>query len=223
MNSNIFRIILFTIPIVAFNVLLFLIGDSAKFNTSTWVAYGAIHLAWLTCLCTPLLFNREDHPVNTYVLSGVTLGFFAVQMVVGIIIILINPESYVWILIIEVLLFVVFLVALFGTAWGNSVNAKEERERVENKQQVSQFNMRVKLLASKCKDMELRHQLLACYDQLLRAPMKNSSAAETLNEQIDSLLSQMERTMLTTETAGPMVENLKDLIAQREQVLKFTH
>ena len=223
MNTNIFRIILFTIPIVAFNVLLFLIGDTAKFNTSTWVAYGAIHLAWITCLCTPLLFNRDDHPVNTYVLSGITTGFFALQMVVGIIIILINPESYVWMLIIEVLLFVGFLLLLFGNAWGNCVTAKEERERVENKKQVMQHNIRVKLLVTKCKDMELRHELQACYDQLLRVPVKNSAAADSVDTQIDSLLTQMERTMLTTETAGNLVEELKSLIAQREQILRLTH
>ena len=144
-------------------------------------------------------------------------------MVVGIIIILINPESYVWMLIIEVLLFVGFLLLLFGNAWGNSVTAKEEHERVENKKQVMQHNLRVKLLVTKCKDMELRHELQACYDQLLRVPVKNAAAADSVDTQIDSLLTQMERTMLTTETASNLVEELKSLIAQREQILRLTH
>jgi hypothetical protein len=44
-----------------------------------------------------------------------------------------------------------------------------------------------------------------------------------VDTQIDSLLTQMERTMLTTETAGNLVEELKSLIAQREQILRLTH
>ena len=45
MKNHIFRIALLTLPIVAFNVLFFIIGGTDH-PGSVWMAYTAIHLAW---------------------------------------------------------------------------------------------------------------------------------------------------------------------------------
>ena len=222
MKNNIFRIALFTIPIIAFNVLFFLIGGT-KHPTSVWIAYAAIHLAWIICLCTPMMFNKNDHPVNSYVLSSLTLTFFSVQMVVGIIIILIAPQSYIWPLVVEVVLFVAFLVALLVNAWGNSVTAAEEKVRVENKENSMNHAMRVKMLVSKTQDPALRRQIMACYDHLLRTPLKNSSTVDQLYSEMDSVISKLEYDAPTLEGMSEHLEELQNLISQRDQMLKFNH
>lgn len=223
MKNKLLTIALFTIPIVAFNALLFLLGDTSKFNASTWVAYAGIHLAWVACICTPFMISRDDHPVNTGVIYGISLSFFALQMVVGLIIILINPESIVFTLILEVLLFVAFAVVFFVFGWANSVTAQEERVRREEKQPQREYLTRVRMLISKTPDMDLRRSLTAIADRLQRMPIKNASAASELNLQIESTLAQMERTMLTKETAGGLINELQKLIEQREQMLKYSH
>ena len=222
MKNNIFRIALFTIPIIAFNVLFFLIGGT-KHPTSVWVAYAAIHLAWIICLCTPLMFNKQDHPVNSAVLSSLSLTFFTVQMVVGIVIILIAPSSHIWPLVVEVVLFVVFLIALLGNAWGNSATAAEEKERVENRENPMNYAMRVKMLMSKTQDPDLRRKIMACYDHLMRTPLKNSSTVAQFNVELDGVISQLECATPTMEGMSAYLDELQSLISQRDQMLKFNH
>lgn len=222
MKNHIFRIALLTLPIVAFNVLFFIIGGTDH-PGSVWMAYTAIHLAWLICLAVPFLGSKSDHPVNTMLLGSLALAFFALQLVVGIIIILIAPENIVWPLIIEVLLFLVGLIAMGATAWTNSMNAAEEKERVANKQVAQQHSLRVKLLIAKCQDINLRQQLQRSYDQLMRTPVKNSPAVEQLNYDMDGVLNKLERAVSNPEEAKQLAAQLQQLIDQREQVLKFTH
>jgi hypothetical protein len=222
MKNNLFRIALFTLPIIAFNVLFFLIGGS-NHPTSVWIAYTCIHLAWIICLGTPAMVSKLDHPVNAMVLSSLTLSFFAIQMVVGIIIILISPSSHTWVLIIEVLLFLVFLIALIATAWVNNMDAGLEKERLANREVAQQHSLRVKMLLSKAQDTNLRQQLSQCYDRLMRTPIKNSPAVEQLNYDLDGVLNELERVVAEPTAAAPLVEKLKQLIEQREQVLKFMH
>ena len=223
MKNSVFRFIMFSLPIVAFNVLFFLIGGTKHHPTSVWVAYTAIHLAWLICLCTPLLFNKSEHPVNQHVLSSLSLAFFVLQMAVGIIIILIAPSSYIWPLVVEVVLFVVFLVALFGLAWMNNIDSAKEKERVANREVSRQHSLRVKLLMGKVQDPTLRQQLQRCYDQLMRTPVKNNASVAQLNSDMDAVLDSLEPLLSSPEAAAPIVSQLKQLITQREEVLKFTH
>ena len=64
---------------------------------------------------------------------------------------------------------------------------------------------------------------MACYDHLLRTPLKNSSTVDQLYSEMDSVISKLEYDAPTLEGMSEHLEELQNLISQRDQMLKFNH
>ena len=221
-KSRIIDIILSSILIVAFNVLFFfLVGTDNPM--SVWISYGFVHVAWIVLLCTPAMFNRGDHPAVRAALFAQTIAYFMLEFVAGCVFIYLRQESHFLALLVQVALFVVFMIIILANARANVDTAQKEAVRVADKKQSTQIAMRIKMLSLKVDDPETRMQMLATYDRLMRTAVKNSYEVEQLNVEIDGVITAMEGAVVDQGTLIRCLGELNAFISQREETLKFNH
>jgi L-asparagine transporter-like permease len=106
---NIFNLLLESLFLVVFNLLFFALGDTSTFKTAVWISYGFIHFAYFTLLCTPL-FVRKSSEAHIYrrPLYLITACYFIIELITGVTLILIAPETVKATIIIQMILATIF-------------------------------------------------------------------------------------------------------------------
>lgn len=92
-----------------------MLGD-ADHDTSEWICYGFIHLAYI-CMLLPRLYSAKyrgtmlaSEPLYIY---GVI--YFIIQLLVGLVSLFIEIENYKWLLYSFLVLFLIYLVFFIST------------------------------------------------------------------------------------------------------------
>ena len=221
-KGRIIDVILSSILIVAFNVLFFLIVGIDN-PLSVWISYGFVHAAWIVLLCTPAMLNRDDHPAVRAALFTQTIIYFLIEFATGCVFIYLRQESHTLALLVQVALFALFMIIILANARANVDTAQKEAVRVADKKQATQIAMRIKMLSMKVNDPEIRKQMLAGYDRMMRTAVKNSPEVELLNAEIDGIITTMEGTVADQDTFSRCLGELNALLSQRDETLKFNH
>jgi hypothetical protein len=131
MKTRMIRYALYAIPLVMFNVLFFLIAGNVH-PKSVWIAYAWIQIAFLFLLVSPLLPGRtENGPVYRITLTLISATYFAVEFVIGMVVIVLRPAGIKTPIIAQCIPFFVYLI-VFLTAFLFTEYAAES-EKKENK------------------------------------------------------------------------------------------
>lgn len=104
-------IILDSVFILVFNLLFFTLGKPPH-PASVWIAYGFIHFAYFTVLAVPLLCGKEEAAVSRLALYAVSVGYFVIELVIGLLIMLISPARVTASLVIQILIAAVYVAVL---------------------------------------------------------------------------------------------------------------
>ncbi|MBR5044663.1 MAG: hypothetical protein IKX66_04880 [Clostridia bacterium] len=104
----------FAIPLILFNLLFFLIGDTVH-PKSVWIAYAWMQLAFVLLIATPWLARKgENGPVYRITLALISAGYCLVEFIVGLIVIIIAPAGVKGAVIAQVIPFCLYLFILLG-------------------------------------------------------------------------------------------------------------
>lgn len=182
MKANILKVFIGLIFLIVFNVLFFLLGGTER-TTTEWICYGFIHASYLLLLGTPLLCNDgKGEAVLSASLYLRALFYFFTELVIGIGFLWYNPESPVWVAIIQGGLLMVFLILQLMSVSANDAThaslAKQRQERVY----IRSLAENMKEAMRQVNDPTLRKQMANCYESL------NSSSIESFPEAIDAEL-----------------------------------
>lgn len=200
MKNKVFRIIISLLFLLLFNVLFFVIGDSER-SSVDWLSYAFITVAYLLLLSTPLFYSsKKGLAVLEYTMYFNATVYFFVELVVGIIFILIQPgrmdvvltnkfltsisylllnhESYVWPLVIQSILLVIFLVIQFSSAVANNATqASIEKQRSESVA-IKSLAEKIRLHMRDIQDITLRKKVEQCYEDINNASIETFPEAE---------------------------------------------
>ncbi len=136
MRKTAIRYALYAIPLALFNLLFFLIGGTAH-AAPVWISYVWIQVAFLLLLISPRLSRTtENSPVYRISLALISLVYFAVEFVIGLIVIILHPAGVKGPVIAQVIpfalyLFVFLLDLLFVEYASDADKEKEEKEKRE--------------------------------------------------------------------------------------------
>ena len=104
-------IIIGLIIVVCFNVVFYLINGT-ECSTSTWTTYAFVNLALLTpFLISFIKFKKSDMSASAILISGI---YCFVELVAGIILLAINPESWIWPFVLQFVLLSIAAVLIFS-------------------------------------------------------------------------------------------------------------
>lgn len=177
MKKNIFKVIIALIFLVLFNLLFFLIGGTQQSDVN-WTCYGFIHVAYLCILITPLLSkSKKGLEVISYSLYLRATFYFFTELVVGVLCMVIAPESITWPLIIQSVLLAIFLILQFMSALANDATAQSIEKQKEESIYIKDLAQRIKNSMRYISDADTKKQVVRCYDLVNNSPIESFSQA----------------------------------------------
>ena len=184
MKEYVLRVILKSIFLVVFNACFFVLGGT-EHNASVWISYGFIHFAYFMLLLMPKLVpGGQNKRIFKMTIYAISLVYFLVEFVTGIIIILIAPEGY------KIpFLFQLCIAGLYGTVLtlhmiANEWTADAEQKRQSQISYIKDASMNVKSLLDGISDKETKRKVERVYDALSASPVKSHPDLEAEENRI---------------------------------------
>ena len=198
-KKSILWILLDLVFLIVFNVVFFVAGGTIH-PASVWISYGFIHFAYIMLLVTPFLIRKSTNTaVLGFPLYTISAAYFLVAFVVGLVFILIHPESYKLALILQVIIAGIYVIMLISHMLANEATADGiERHEMELRY-VKDSSAKLKGIISSINDKQLRKKAERLYDLL------HSSQTASNYSVRDYELTVLE-----------LIDNLSDNIAQND-------
>lgn len=221
MKNKITFIIICSVFVVVFNISFFLLKGNEVY-AATWISYGFIHLAYIGVLITRFL--DEKHEAADLVLSSylVSIVYFVVELIIGIVFIIVNPIGFKVALIIQMILLGSYLILLLSNVITNSKisasleNTKYDRDYIKG---VSSVIEAIKLTLN---DAQAMKSLNCLYDVIHSSQMKSSHDAMIIETEIEERMKKLERNIsaMSVEEQRSELKSLIDLANKRNIIVK---
>ena len=224
MKKNILLISIFSMFLIVFNLLFFLLGDNSIRNLSLWISYGFIHFSYIIFLLS-IFINRKGDGDNAYDAPTiyVTWKYFIVELFVGLIFIWINLEGIGWALTIQLLIAAVSIVMWLIHLMANEHTADSIQIQKKEILFIKESSERLKLLSYKTQDRELTRRIEKCYDIVNSSPIHSSINVNHLEKNISNSISELADAIddKNLELAGRLIEQITCLVQERNLKLKM--
>ncbi|MBQ6553166.1 MAG: hypothetical protein IJL83_06085 [Clostridia bacterium] len=131
MKKRVLIIILLSLFLVLFNAMFFLLGGHEGANASRWISYGAIHLSYLLMIFSPLIVRGvKSDKIFGFPLATVSMFYFCIEFIVGLIFILFNPEGWKAAFLVQLVLFVIYATLALVVLIAGATADEAEKEKV---------------------------------------------------------------------------------------------
>jgi hypothetical protein len=220
---NILWFLLDSLFLIVFNLLFFMLGDVGDSITSVWISYGFIHFAYLLLLVTPLLAKRSNADTSRP-LFAITSIYFIIELIVGVTLILIAPETVKATIIIQVILAAGFIAWLLVHLIANEHTAvSSERHEIEL-QYVKQSSAMLQSVLGRISDKPAAKKVERLYDLIHSSPVKSTDNVHSLEEQIISEIRRLNNIgQNETEQIVTTADKIYQLAEERNRQLKISN
>jgi len=166
-------VILNLIFLVIFNVIFFVL-DGIKYNASTWISYGFIHFAYFMIVFTPLLIRRsKSAAVFGFSLYSISIVYFLIELVTGIVFIIISPEKYTVTLLVQLSIAGFYGLILISNIIANEHTANSEEKRQSQISFVKDSSTKIRGLLEITNDKDVKRKIEKVYDAISASPVKS--------------------------------------------------
>ena len=225
MKAIMIRIMFTLVFLITFNGLFFLLSGTEN-PDSVWISYAFVHVAYFTILFLPIFKTKGE--ASYYLASSLyvqAIGYFLLELIVGIVFIVWRLEELTWPLIIQAILWLVYMVLILGNAWANETTAKSLKKRQQDISQYQSNRMNIKRLLVWAEDTEIKRTLVACYDKLDISSSRQTTESESLDTEIAQTIELLKLNLRSGDNRQSLdsVMNLHKLIEERKTLLKYSH
>jgi len=221
---NILWLLLNSLFLIVFNLLFFLLGDAGNSNLSVWFSYGFIHFAYFLFLATPLFVQKgKADYIYGRSLYPITATYFIVELIAGVILILVAPETAKVTISIQVVLAAAFIAWLIIYLIANK-HTSESVERHETELQfVKHSSAKVKAILQQITDQPIAKKVEQLYDLLNSSQVKSNSSVHPLEEEILHEINNLDNNTKSNdlETIITLADKIYKLTEKRNRELKL--
>ncbi len=209
--------------LIVFNVVFFAAGGT-EHEASVWISYGFIHFAYFMLMITPFLIRKST---NTAVL-GLPLYFissvyFMIAFVVGLIFIVIHPESYQASLIAQLTVTGIYAVMLLSHMIVNESTADSiERYEMEIRY-VKDASSKLKGIMDSVSDKKLQKKVEKIYDLLHSSPIKSNNSVRNYELSVLELIAVLDDNISKNDIAAAetTISKIECNASERNRILKY--
>jgi hypothetical protein len=190
-------IILYSIFVIVFNTLFFLLGGT-EHSASVWISYSFTHFAYAMLLLTPLFIVKEKS-VTMLGLSiySISTTYFLIQFITGVIFILVAPEGIKAALSVQLCYAGIFGISLVAFMIANEHTAKAEEARRVRIAYVKEAAQKMKRILDSIEDKEAYRQVEKVYDVVSSSPAKSHADLEPLENSILHTIQELDKVVST--------------------------
>lgn len=207
--------------LVVFNIVFFVVGGGER-HASVWISYAFIHFAYIMAVATPYITKNSKQAVFGYSVYAVSSLYFILEFVIGVIFILVNPESFKPALVVQLILAAIYLALLIIFLLANEKTDEALNKEENENSYIKSCSSRIKTLIGKLNDSACDKTLEKLYDLVHSSPSRSSASVAQIEQLSTTLLSQLETAVIggDKETAMNTAAQLEDLFRQRISILK---
>lgn len=187
-KTNILWTMVDLIFLLIFNIIYFMVGVH-RYGDAAWISYAFIHFAYLMLLFTPI-FTRKTR--NTAVLGlpimYISSLYFLLEFIIGVILIIINPERFNIPLVIQMVIAAFYLLFILSHMIANEHTADNiERHEAELKY-VKECSARLRIIIDSTSDINLKKNLEKAYDVINASQIHSNQSVRNIELEIIDLI-----------------------------------
>lgn len=209
--------------LIAFNIIFFIAGGMSH-PTSVWISYGFIHFSYVMLLITPFFVNKS---INTAVLGfpiySISSTYFMLTFVIGLIFILVRPESYKGALIVQIIIFGVYAVMLISHMIANESTVDSiERHEIELRY-IKDSSAKLMGIMDSMSDKQLCKKVEKLYDLLHSSPTKSNNSVRDYELKVLDLIDVLEGNISRNDIAAAetTISKIERNASERNRRLKY--
>ena len=222
MRKHVLYIVLYLIFLIIFNTAFFLLGGTEHPNP-IWISYGFVHFAYFMLVITPVLVRKgRNTTVFGFALFSISAVYFLIAFIVGVIFILIAPETIEAALLIQLIIAGLYGIILIMNMIANDRTADAEESRQHEIEYVKNASEQIKWLSDRVKDKNIKRKIDRVYDTLSSSPIKSHPSLSHMEIRVLELLNELEQAVSKgdKEYILSQVESLYLVINERNTRLK---
>ncbi len=222
MKKTILWILLDLIFVLIFNTIFFTVGG-ADHPVSVWLSYGFMHFSYFMVILTPFLL-RKSTVSNVLGLSiySVSSFYFIIEFIVGIVFILIRPDSIIAALITQVIIAGVYGIMLIINLLANESTATAVINQQNEINFIKESSSRIKTLIAHIDDKKINKALEELYDLIHSSPVKSMAEVIAIEKNITVALSEIEVHIKNSDNASVvlLIKEISGLVTERNWKIK---
>lgn len=208
--------------LVVFNAVFWTVGAENKF--SVWISYSFIHIAWLANVIVYLhetatvIHDRSKTVYPVYIFSA---SYLAIELLTGIIFVLIAPDNFLITLIVQLVLFAVYLFCIFKAVGAENKTEQNIVALSMDGEYVRKTSQILKKLCLCSGDTELHDELDRVYNIISSSPIRSNAEARDYEMKVMELSEELDKKIdtLEKEKCLDLIEQIKNYAIGRNSVL----
>lgn len=185
-KSKVLGSLIHLIVLALFNALYFGIGG-VDHPASAWISYGFIHFSYVMVIITPYITQKgKDRATYAASMYTITSAYFAIELIVGAIIIIVAPEGHKFSLFSQLIMAAIYLIILFGNMIADEHTAKSVEKHEAELIYVKESCSMLKAIMSDISDKQLHRKLEKAYDLIQSSPVKSATNVLSIESQVIS-------------------------------------
>ena len=184
-KSKVLGSLIHLIVLALFNALYFGIG--VDHPASAWISYGFIHFSYVMVIITPYITQKgKDRATYAASMYTITSAYFAIELIVGAIIIIVAPEGHKFSLFSQLIMAAIYLIILFGNMIADEHTAKSVEKHEAELIYVKESCSMLKAIMSDISDKQLYRKVEKAYDLIQSSPVKSATNVLSIESQVIS-------------------------------------
>ena len=221
-KKSVLWILLDLVFLIVFNVVFFVLGGK-EHPASVWLSYGFIHFAYIMLLITPLLVRQsKNSAVLRFPIVSISAIYFIVAFIVGVVFIIIHPDSIKIALVVQVIIAGIYAVLLISNMIANEHTADSEEKHELELQYVKTASQKLKGIMDSIEDKKMYKKVEKLYDLLHSSQVKSDFSVKNIElevfELIDVLGEQIGNNSF--DEADNTIKKIEKSVKERNSLLK---
>jgi hypothetical protein len=175
-------------------------------------------------LLTPL-FVRKGSNSSDYgrPLFVITSSCFFLALVVGVVFIILSPETYTVALLAQITIFTIFIIILITNLIANEHTANNIERNEEELKYVKESSSKLNVLLNQISDSTIRKKVENAYDLIHSSQVKSSYKVKLIEQEVIDEIDKLENALMQTniETIQLIVDKICNLANERNRQLKL--
>lgn len=197
-KKRILWILLDLVFLIIFNTIFFMLGGVHN-KASVWVAYGFIHFSYVMLLLTPSLCKMRSEQIEMRLsVDSVSLLYFWVTFVVGVVFIIVKPDTVKICVVANVVITGVYAIVLLTSLLANEYTADNLDIHDEELDYIKRGSSELRALIDLVNDKKTAKQVEFLYDLIYSSPVKSHPSVKAYERNVLALIEQL-RTDIANE------------------------
>jgi len=203
-----------------------MLSDAENNKTSVWISYGFIHFAYFLFLATPLfLWQDKRNNINDRTLYPITAAYFLIELIAGVTLILVAPDTIKVTIIIQVILAAIFIGWLLVYLIANEHTANSTGQRDAELQYVKESSAKLHSVLQQITDHDAAKKVERVYDLIHSSPVKSNANVYSLEQQVINEIERLESVVNQNDTQQifSIAEKIYRFADERNRQLKINN